>query len=60
LTTYILLAAGTVRAQVLAFGVTLRIAYCEEDDPRLELVVFVSDVSAVNETANPPAIEESR
>jgi hypothetical protein len=60
LTTYILLAAGTVSAQVLAFGVTLRIAYCEEDDPKLELVVFVSDVSAVRLTASAPAIQESR
>jgi hypothetical protein len=52
---YVLLAAGAVIVHVLALGVTFRIAYWDDVDPRLDPVVLVRVKLPVNEIANCPA-----
>ena len=54
-----MLVVGTVKVQVLAFGVTFKIAYCDEDPVKLPVVARVSEVFAVREIAFDPAIAAS-
>ena len=54
-----MLAAGTVIVHVLALGVTFKIAYWDDVDPRLVPVDLVSVTSAVSEIASCPATDVS-